>query len=67
MTARTFVGHQRGHRLATSEDNNLAIDRVRTWPIRRFPYLIFYVEADSGIDVWRLLHSTDLQTDLAEE
>jgi len=26
MTARTFVGHQRGLPLATSEDINLAID-----------------------------------------
>lgn len=29
MTARTFVGHQRGLPLATSEDINLAIDTVR--------------------------------------
>ena len=27
MTARTFVGHQRGHPLATTEDINLAIDK----------------------------------------
>ena len=27
MTARTFVGHQRGLPLATSEDINLAIDK----------------------------------------
>jgi hypothetical protein len=34
MNAKTFDGHQRGHRLATSEDINLAIDTsdpVRLW------------------------------------
>jgi len=30
MTARTFVGHQRGLPLATSEDINLAIDNAST-------------------------------------
>jgi hypothetical protein len=29
MTPRTFVGHQRGLALATSEDINLAIDTYR--------------------------------------
>ena len=29
MTARTFVGHQRGLPLATSEDINLAIDTMQ--------------------------------------
>nr|MEA2799523.1 toxin ParE1/3/4 [Phenylobacterium sp.] len=24
---------------------------------RRYPYLIFYVERDSHVDVWRLLHA----------
>lgn len=31
MTARTFVGHQRGLPLATSEDINLAIDTGPDW------------------------------------
>jgi len=29
---------------------------VRFWLMKRFPYMIFYVEAEHGIDVWRVLH-----------
>jgi toxin ParE1/3/4 len=35
----------------------LDIPGLRTWPLRRFPYLIFYVELDDRIDVWRVLHN----------
>jgi toxin ParE1/3/4 len=30
---------------------------LRAWPVRRFPHLVFYVEAKDCIDVWRVLHS----------
>ena len=30
---------------------------VRFWPLRRFPYLVFYAEEDGAIDVWRVLHA----------
>lgn len=26
------------------------------WPMKRYPYLVFYVERDDHIDVWRVLH-----------
>lgn len=26
------------------------------WPLKRYPYLVFYVERDDHIDVWRVLH-----------
>ncbi len=29
---------------------------LRFWRLKRFPYLIFYVERESDVDVWRLLH-----------
>jgi toxin ParE1/3/4 len=29
---------------------------LRSWPLRRFPYLIFYMEQADHIDVWRVLH-----------
>ena len=29
---------------------------LRLWPLKRFPYLVFYVEHESHIDVWRVLH-----------
>ena len=35
----------------------LELPELRCWPIRRFPYLIFYIEREDHIDVWRLLHS----------
>ncbi len=28
----------------------------RCWPLARYPYLVFYVERDDHIDVWRILH-----------
>ena len=46
----------------------LDIPDLRTWPVRRFPYLIFYVETDDGVDVWRVLHARrHLQGLLAED
>ncbi len=35
----------------------LGIPELRAWPITRFPYLVFYVERDNAIEVWRLLHT----------
>jgi hypothetical protein len=29
---------------------------LRSWPLRRFPYLIFFIEREEHIDVWRMLH-----------
>ena len=35
----------------------LGIPDLRAWPLPRFPYIVFYVVTDRGIDVWRILHS----------
>jgi toxin ParE1/3/4 len=35
----------------------LDIPELRAWSLTRFPYLVFYVERESEIDVWRLLHT----------
>lgn len=35
----------------------LQIDGLRYWPLKGFPYLIFYVERDAHLDVWRVLHA----------
>ena len=35
---------------------DLGIPDVRIWPVHRFPYLIFSVEQDDRLDVWRVLH-----------
>ena len=35
----------------------LNLPGLRSWPVGRFPYLVFYVETKDCIDVWRVLHS----------
>ncbi|HAU56495.1 MAG TPA: plasmid stabilization protein [Comamonadaceae bacterium] len=35
----------------------LGIANLRTWPLTRYPYLVFYREAADHIDVWRVLHT----------
>ncbi len=35
----------------------LDLPGLRVWPLKRYPYLVFYVERDDHIDVWRVLHS----------
>ena len=34
----------------------LEIPELRSWPVRKFPYLIFYMPDDDRIDIWRVLH-----------
>jgi toxin ParE1/3/4 len=36
--------------------HELGISGLRCWPLPRFPYLIFYLEREDHIDVWRVLH-----------
>ena len=35
----------------------LDLPGLSVWPLKRYPYLVFYVERDDHIDVWRVLHS----------
>ncbi len=35
----------------------LGIPGLRCWAMKRYPYLIFYIERTDSIDVWRILHS----------
>ena len=35
----------------------IGIDGLRVWPLRKYPYLVFYVERDTQLDVWRVLHA----------
>ena len=37
--------------------HELQIPDLRQWPIKRFPYLIFYVEKERRIEIARVLHS----------
>ena len=40
----------------------------RSWGVRGFPYLVFYVERVTEIDVWRVLHAArDIPAWLSEQ
>jgi len=34
----------------------LNLPGLRFWPLTHYPHLVFYMEADDHIDVWRVLH-----------
>jgi len=36
--------------------HELDLPGLRSWPLTRYPYLVFYVERPDHIDVWRMLH-----------
>lgn len=38
--------------------HELNLPGLRFWPLRRYPYLVFYVERPDHIDVWRVLHES---------
>lgn len=31
----------------------LKLEGLRLWPVNGFPYLIFYIERETQVDVWR--------------
>ena len=53
------IEHLRHHPLTGSLRfaYELEIPDLRSWPVRKFPYLIFYMPDDDRIDVWRVLHA----------
>lgn len=36
--------------------HELNLPGLRFWPLARHPHLVFYIERDDHIDVWRVLH-----------
>jgi toxin ParE1/3/4 len=36
--------------------HELNLPGLRFWRLTRFPHLVFYVERDDHVDVWRVLH-----------
>ena len=36
--------------------HELDLPGLRSWPLTRYPYAIFFVERDDHLDVWRILH-----------
>ena len=40
---------------------------LRGWPLKRYPYVVFYMEREDRVDVWRVLHAaSDLAAWMAE-
>ena len=37
--------------------HELGLPGLRTRGLKRYPYLVFYVERDDHIDIWRVLHA----------
>jgi toxin ParE1/3/4 len=37
--------------------HELELPGLRSWPLKRYPYLVFFVERQDHIDVWRILHA----------
>jgi toxin ParE1/3/4 len=47
--------------------NLLGFERLRSRKAGRFPYLVFYIENEEHIDVWRVLHEQrDIPASLAD-
>jgi len=36
--------------------HELALPGLRAWPVARYPYLIFFIEREDCLDVWRIMH-----------
>lgn len=36
--------------------HELDLPGLRGWPLKRYPHIVFYLERDDHIDVWRVLH-----------
>ncbi len=55
--ARAF-GHIARHPATGSPRYADALDLpgLRTWKLKRYPHLVFYMDREDHIDVWRMLH-----------
>ncbi|MFN9472280.1 type II toxin-antitoxin system RelE/ParE family toxin [Acidovorax sp.] len=36
--------------------HELDLPGLRSWPLRRYPYIVLFIEREDHIDVWRVLH-----------
>ncbi len=53
------IAHISRHPAAGSQRHaiELNLPELRAWPLKTYPYLIFYTATDDSIDIWRVLHS----------
>ena len=48
--------------------HELNLPGLRSWPLKRYPYLVFYMTGNQHIDVWRILHGhRDIPASMHEE
>jgi len=48
--------------------HELDLPGLRSWPLKRYPFIVFYVEQADHIDVWRVLHDErDIPSWLGEQ
>lgn len=53
---------------STRYAHELDLPELRSWSLKRYPFLVFYVEQPDHIDVWRVLHGQrDIPSWLREE
>ncbi len=52
------IGHIGRHPASGSPRyaGELGLSDLRFWQVKRYPYLVLYVECDDHIDIWRILH-----------
>ena len=36
--------------------HELDLPGLKSWSLKRYPYLVFYTEREDSVDVWRVLH-----------
>lgn len=41
---------------STRYAHELDLPGLHYWPLKRYPHIVFYVERDDHINVWRVLH-----------
>ncbi len=52
---------------STRYADSLKISGLRVWPLKKFPFLVFYVERETQVDGWRVLHGKrDMPTGMGE-
>lgn len=52
---------------STRTGNEINLPGLRSWPLTKYPFLLFYVEENDQIDCWRLIHEKrDVSTFLSE-
>lgn len=54
-TYRAIASHPAAGSLRYAYELNLP--GLRVWRLRKYPYLVFYMDQETYVDVWRVLHA----------